>query len=114
MGVRHWALVIEPFSWDAKIPKLLWRGVPMVEIRHVCPSLLLSVFLKINLTDRIPSENKLPQQDLLRASEDKPWSSVLPIDWGNLQEGTLKTPSEHCDWKFLAQVEGWAYSGRLK
>ena len=28
--------------------------------------------------------------------------------------GDLKSPSEHCQFAFLAHVEGWAYSGRLK
>lgn len=26
---------LEPPSWGAKIPKLLWRGVPMVDVRQV-------------------------------------------------------------------------------
>lgn len=28
-------LAIGPDSWSKKIPKLIWRGVPMVEVRHV-------------------------------------------------------------------------------
>jgi hypothetical protein len=28
---------IGPDSWSKKIPKLIWRGVPMVEVRHVSP-----------------------------------------------------------------------------
>jgi hypothetical protein len=27
--------IAEPHSWSNKIPKLLWRGVPMTEIRKV-------------------------------------------------------------------------------
>lgn len=43
--IRGWALwliesghssdTLEPPSWGAKIPKLLWRGVPMVDVRQV-------------------------------------------------------------------------------
>ncbi|KAH8088263.1 glycosyl transferase family 90-domain-containing protein [Filobasidium floriforme] len=76
----------QPPSWGAKIPKLLWRGVPMVDVR----------------------------QQLLRASRDQPWSDVGEIDWGKVKETGFLSPAEHCDYRFLAQVEGWGYSGRLK
>jgi hypothetical protein len=29
---------VGPDSWSRKIPKLMWRGVPMVEVRHVSRS----------------------------------------------------------------------------
>ncbi|KAK4690016.1 hypothetical protein P7C73_g85, partial [Tremellales sp. Uapishka_1] len=82
-------------SWEKKIKKLMWRGSPMVEVR----------------------------QDLLRASKDQSWSDVQELNWGAVNQdqegreknnGDIKTPAEHCQWGFLAHVEGWAYSGRLK
>ncbi|WWC90330.1 uncharacterized protein L201_005263 [Kwoniella dendrophila CBS 6074] len=82
-------------SWENKTQKLFWRGAPMVEVR----------------------------QDLLRASRDQPWSDVKELNWGAVNQdedgrkqnnGDLKTPAEHCQYAFLAHVEGWAYSGRLK
>jgi len=48
---------------------------------------------------------------------------VKELDWGavnqdekgrNAHNGDLKSPAEHCQYAFLAHVEGWAYSGRLK
>jgi hypothetical protein len=59
----------------------------------------------------------------MRASENQPWTDVQSLDWGKVNEdeegrkahnGDLKTPAEHCTYQYLAHVEGWAYSGRLK
>ncbi|KAJ9106362.1 hypothetical protein QFC21_001508 [Naganishia friedmannii] len=82
-----------PNSWSGKIPKLIWRGVPQVEVRH----------------------------ELLRAAEGQPWSDVQSLDWGRVNDedkktngGDLKTMPEHCDYRYLMQTEGWGYSGRLK
>jgi len=70
-----------------------------------------------------PHDILLTQQELMRASENQPWSDVASLDWGKVNEdeegrkahnGDLKTPAEHCAYQFLAHVEGWAYSGRLK
>lgn len=41
------------------------------------------------------------------------WNEVAAIVWGQLG-GMLKTPEEHCAYKYLAHAEGYAYSGRLK
>ncbi|WRT68767.1 uncharacterized protein IL334_005747 [Kwoniella shivajii] len=82
-------------SWENKTQQLFWRGVPQVEVRH----------------------------ELLRASENQPWSDVRALDWGAINQdeegrkknnGDLKSPAQHCQYAFLAHVEGWAYSGRLK
>ena len=61
------------------------------------------------------------EQDLLRGSENQPWSDVQALDWGKVNQedqkangGDLKSPAEHCEYQYLAHVEGWAYSGRLK
>jgi hypothetical protein len=62
-------------------------------------------------------------QELMRASENQEWSDVESLDWGKVNEdeagrkahhGDLKTLAQHCGFQFLAHVEGWAYSGRLK
>ena len=62
-------------------------------------------------------------QDLLRASRDQEWSDVQELNWGAVNQdgeereknhGDLKTPAEHCQYAFLAHVEGYTYSGRLK
>ncbi|WVQ79560.1 hypothetical protein IAT38_001659 [Cryptococcus sp. DSM 104549] len=82
-------------NWENKTQKLFWRGSPMVEVRH----------------------------DLLRASKDQPWSDVKELNWGAVNQeeaermknnGDLRSPAEHCEFAYLAHVEGWAYSGRLK
>lgn len=39
--------------------------------------------------------------------------NVDEIHWDHL-DGELRTPAEHCQYKFLGHVEGWAYSGHLK
>ena len=87
----------------------------------------------------IDVELVLALQQLLRASRDQPWSDVGEIDWGKVKETGFLSPAEHCDYRFLAQVEGqiracvgfdvvlcradssyylllagWGYSGRLK
>jgi hypothetical protein len=93
-------------SWGAKTKKLLWRGVPMVEVRQV--------------GDRVDAPD---DQDLLRASQGHDWSDVKELNWGAVNQdeegrkannGDLRSPAEHCQYAFLAHVEGWAYSGRLK
>lgn len=40
-----------PDSWSKKIPKLIWRGVPMVEVRHVSCTLPFCEFLISTLMD---------------------------------------------------------------
>lgn len=50
---------------------------------------------------------------LVDLSSRYPWGDVRELDWSNLGD-TLKSPAEHCEYKFLAHVEGYAYSGRLK
>jgi len=48
---------------------------------------------------------------------------VQELNWGAINQdeegreknhGDLKSLDEHCQYAFLAHVEGWAYSGRLK
>ncbi|PLW16906.1 hypothetical protein PCANC_20156 [Puccinia coronata f. sp. avenae] len=72
-------------TWDKKISKAFWRGAILVKLR----------------------------EQLLEVSKGKPWSDIKPIVWQNLNGG-LKTPEDHCNYKFLVHTEGYAYSGRLK
>lgn len=39
---------IGPDSWSKKIPKLIWRGVPMVEVRQVSPTFLYAAAAAIS------------------------------------------------------------------
>lgn len=76
-------------SWAKKVPKLLWRGATM----------------------------GLPLRDhLLDITRDKPWADVVALDWHNSDSMThdLKSMSDHCQYRYLAQTEGNSYSGRLK
>ncbi|KAM0793496.1 hypothetical protein ACM66B_000935 [Microbotryomycetes sp. NB124-2] len=74
--------------WQDKIPKLFWRGAMMVEIR----------------------------KELYDIAKKFKWGAVADIDWGDKDAlmQTLLTPEQHCMYKYLGHVEGWAYSGRLK
>lgn len=83
----------------------------MVEVRQVRVSSDGALLIEIDI------------QDLLRGSENQPWSDVKALDWDAVNSddeerkakaGDLKSPAEHCEYGFLAHVEGWAYSGRLK
>jgi Glycosyl transferase family 90 len=77
------------FSWQNKIPKLVWRGATM----------------GLRLRDR-----------LLEVSAGKSWADVVALDWHNKESITndLKSMPEHCQYKYLAHTEGNSYSGRLK
>lgn len=98
-------LTIGPDSWSKKIPKLIWRGVPMVEVRHVS-----SIFvMELEHRDLM----LLGRQELLRASEGQSWSDVQSLDWGKVNDedkkekgGDLKSMPEHCDYRYLMQTEG--------
>jgi hypothetical protein len=118
---------LEYSSWDKKIKKLMWRGVPMVEVRQVSERLVLvRRFWSLRDQHSAAVRSKLSgwySQDLMRASNDQPWSDVRELNWGAVNQegeermknhGDLKSIAEHCEYAFLAHVEGWAYSGRLK
>ena len=55
---------------------------------------------------KLTGELVLAPQQLLRASRDQPWSDVGEIDWAKVKETGFLSPAEHCDYRFLAQVEG--------
>ena len=45
---------------------------------------------------------------------DKKWADIENMDWGDHPADTRKTIEDHCDFKYLAHVEGGSSSGRLK
>ena len=77
------------WSWDNKLPKLLWRGATMgLEVR----------------------------EKLLNVTRDQPWADVKALTWKNHDSmaNDLKSMAEHCQYRYLMHVEGNSYSGRLK
>ncbi|GAA99656.1 uncharacterized protein L969DRAFT_86933 [Mixia osmundae IAM 14324] len=74
-------------TWSSKIPKLFWRGALVNPLRD----------------------------ELIRLSDENrgSWGDAKALDWGRL-EGELRSPAQHCAYKYLAHAEGFAYSGRLK
>lgn len=87
---RQMADIDEGIDFDKKIPKLLWRG-------------------------NIATAPELRQR-FVDVTHDKPWASVIPIDWNN--NSSLRNDfvpiQDHCRYMFLGQVEGRSYSGRGK
>ncbi|BGP12491.1 hypothetical protein JCM10213_005473 [Rhodosporidiobolus nylandii] len=74
--------------WKDKVNKLFWRGAFMVDIR----------------------------KELWEVASKFTWGAVYDLDWQDREmvDQKLLTPEEHCQYKFLGHVEGFAYSGRLK
>ncbi|GAA5859763.1 hypothetical protein JCM1840_006443 [Sporobolomyces johnsonii] len=74
--------------WSRKINQLFWLGAFMVDVR----------------------------KELWEVAHRFKWSAIEDLDWQNREmvNSKLLTPEQHCDYKFLAHVEGFAYSGRLK
>lgn len=79
--------------FDAKTPKLLWRGVLWT--------------------------NKL-RTKLVAATRGKPWADVEEIMWKDRSNVAAKFEKltvatvDHCDYQFLMHTEGRSYSGRGK
>ncbi|KAI9755477.1 MAG: hypothetical protein M4579_004268 [Chaenotheca gracillima] len=77
------------YSWDKKDPRLAWRGAVM----------------GFNV-----------RQKLVDQSKGHSWADVRELNWSDhasLARDRL-TMAEHCRYKFVAQTEGYANSGRLK
>ncbi|KAJ5272443.1 hypothetical protein N7478_007568 [Penicillium angulare] len=72
--------------WDAKKPQLVWRGKP-----SFAPKL---------------------RRALIEAARDKPWGDVKQVEWST-GENVLKM-EDHCQYMFIAHVEGRSYSASLK
>jgi hypothetical protein len=81
--------VEEEVPWEEKKDQLFWRGnVRMNPGREH----LVSISEQYNET----------------------WGNVRGIDWGDLKEGSRYDMADHCQFKFLAHIEGVRYSARLK
>ncbi|KAF2218723.1 glycosyl transferase family 90-domain-containing protein [Elsinoe ampelina] len=78
-------------AWADKKSELIWRGSVHVGSHDVRAS-------------------------LIEQSQDKPWSAVAAMDWGNKTDVAAKLigMEDHCGYKFVAQTEGNTYSARLK
>ena len=74
--------------FEKKVPKLVWRGAPLVE-------------------DRVK---------FLDYTQQKAWADVRVIDWedGNDLEKNYLTLAEHCRYMFIAHVSGLSWSGQGK
>lgn len=74
--------------FEAKIPKLVWRGAPLSE-------------------DRVK---------LLELSKNMDWADVRGIDWGDKEdlEKSHLTLAEHCRYMFIGHVSGLSWSGQAK
>ncbi|KAJ5641949.1 hypothetical protein N7490_005949 [Penicillium lividum] len=72
--------------WDDKKPQLVWRGKP-----SFAPKL---------------------RRALIEAARDQTWGDVKQVEWAT---GTnVLRMEEHCQYMFIAHVEGRAYSASLK
>ncbi|KAJ5575592.1 CAZyme family GT90 [Penicillium sp. DV-2018c] len=72
--------------WAEKKPQLVWRGKP-----SFAPKL---------------------RRMLMEAARDKPWGDVKQVDW-TTGSNVLKM-EDHCQYMFIAHVEGRSYSASLK
>ncbi|SGY34338.1 BQ5605_C002g01614 [Microbotryum silenes-dioicae] len=75
-------------KWADKVPKLFWKGAFMVDIR----------------------------KELWDIARKYKWGAVSDLEWGDKStiEKEVLAPEEHCAFKYLGHVEGFAYSGRGK
>ncbi|KAH8919472.1 hypothetical protein BT69DRAFT_1337280 [Atractiella rhizophila] len=73
-------------TWKTKLTSLFWRGALLIPIRR----------------------------EFMELANKFEWGKdIMEINWGSPKD-VLKTQAEHCDYKFLGHVEGFAASGRLK
>ncbi|PYH97421.1 endoplasmic reticulum-resident kdel protein [Aspergillus ellipticus CBS 707.79] len=72
--------------WSQKKQQLVWRGKP-----SFAPKL---------------------RRALMEAARDQPWGDVKQVDWG--QRTNIMRMEDHCQYKFIAHVEGRSYSASLK
>ncbi|MCJ1434063.1 hypothetical protein MMC27_003429 [Xylographa pallens] len=77
-------------QWSRKIPKLVWRGKP--------------------------SFNFKLRRALVDVARSKPWADVRTLQWQSetsMRESFISSVN-HCEYMFLAHVEGRSYSAALK
>ncbi|KAH2715752.1 hypothetical protein KXV24_006562 [Aspergillus fumigatus] len=72
--------------WDQKRDKLVWRG-------------------KLSFAPKL-------RRTLLEVARGYPWGDVREVEWRN--KANFLSMEEHCDYKFIAHVEGRSYSASLK
>ncbi|GFF43601.1 DUF821 domain protein [Aspergillus udagawae] len=72
--------------WDQKRDKLVWRG-------------------KLSFAPKL-------RRTLLEVARGYPWGDVREVEWSN--KANFLSMEEHCDYKFIAHVEGRSYSASLK
>ncbi|KAL1963953.1 hypothetical protein VTN77DRAFT_7628 [Rasamsonia byssochlamydoides] len=72
--------------WNEKKKQLVWRGKP-----SFAPKL---------------------RRALIDAARDKPWDDVRQVDW--YQKTNVISMEDHCNYMFIAHVEGRSYSASLK
>ncbi|GLA64146.1 hypothetical protein ABZX51_000885 [Aspergillus tubingensis] len=72
--------------WSEKKPQLVWRGKP-----SFAPKL---------------------RRALMEAARDQPWGDVKQVDWD--QRTNIIPMEDHCQYMFIAHVEGRSYSASLK
>lgn len=73
------------WPWDTKKETLFWRG---------------------------PTMNLPLREEFLKLTADKPWADVAAITWKD--KTAVKSMDEHCQYRYVAHIEGNSYSGRLK
>jgi hypothetical protein len=71
-------------AWKEKVPQLFWKGAFMTTMR----------------------------KNLFNIAQEYSWARIEEVDWRN--KDTVITMDDHCGYKYLAHLEGFAYSGRLK
>lgn len=78
---------------DKKIPKIVWRGPPMINGQD----------LKL-------------RRDFIAATQDKPWADVEEIDWQDKEnlEAKLLPLRDYCRYMFTGHIDGLTWSGAAK
>ncbi|GFF44474.1 O-glucosyltransferase rumi [Aspergillus udagawae] len=72
--------------WDQKKDQLVWRG-------------------KLSFAPKL-------RRTLLDVARGNPWGDVREVEWKN--KANFLSMEDHCDYKFIAHVEGRSYSASLK
>lgn len=108
--------VEQGLAWAQKTPKLFFRGAAWVNgLRH---ELIEIVRASLTTTRLIAAQGE----------DHEEWSQVSNLDWEHGKDQMLAAcrvlfldsendsvpMADHCKWRYLAHVEGVAYSGRLK
>jgi hypothetical protein len=87
---EHPAEIPTVYTWENKIPKVLWRGATYI--------------------------NSYQRMQLMNTARDQPWADVKDIVWmgPGLPPTNLLSTAEFCRYKYIMYVEGHSYSGSLR